>query len=244
MSERGCQSPAAPPPPQFWPVPPSPASKYEFAPPPPAQGGTGGGVWPPVPEAAPPAGGTDAALKAPDQPPPPGPAAQPSLVRRHRRGSRTRCRGRRRPRGHGARFHRPAARPASSRSHPAAPGVRPANQVPPPARWAPPRIDPSQRWAPRADLQTADSAPIRHVQVEEVVKRRREPAEIGWRKAVYACTGGLVNLGAGPRERRLRDCKARVTSNIPGNYQIASVLGQRRGRQDPGDRRCGRRVRR
>ena len=55
------------------------------------------------------------------------------------------------------------------------------------------------------------------------MKRRREPAEIGWRKAVYACTGGLVNLGAGPHERKLRDWKARVTSNIPGNYQIASI---------------------
>ncbi len=46
---------------------------------------------------------------------------------------------------------------------------------------------------------------------------------MGWRKAVYACTGGLVNLGAGPHERQLRDWKARVTANIPGNYQIASV---------------------
>jgi MinD-like ATPase involved in chromosome partitioning or flagellar assembly len=33
----------------------------------------------------------------------------------------------------------------------------------------------------------------------------------------------VVNLGAGPRERQLRDWKARVTSNIPGNYQIASI---------------------
>ena len=54
-------------------------------------------------------------------------------------------------------------------------------------------------------------------------KRRREPAEMGWRKAVYVCTGGLVNLGAGLTSAQLRDWKARVTSNIPGNYQIAAV---------------------
>lgn len=94
---------------------------------------------------------------------------------------------------------------------------------PPQPRWEPPRVDPSQRWAPRADLRAAEVAPTRHVQVAEVVKRRREPAEMGWRKAVYACTGGLVNLGAGPHERQLRDWKARITSNIPGNYQIAAV---------------------
>ena len=154
--------------------------------------------------------------------PPPGPAPSLRSVRRRMPGTRTRCRGRRRralelSAGSGAASHAPAPIPPR-------PQFDQPNQLPPPPqRWSPPRIDPSQRWAPRADLRTAGSAPIRHVQVEEVVKRRREPAEMGWRKAVYACTGGLVNLGAGPHERQLRDWKARVTSNIPGNYQIASV---------------------
>ena len=170
-----------------------PVSRYEFAPPP-AQGGRVEAVWPPVPAAAPPASG--GAQGAPAQlEPPPGAEVSPSS---------------------GPTSQQPAPIPPR-------PEFDQPNQVPPPARWAPPRIDPSQRWAPRADLRTADSAPIRHVQVDEVVKRRREPAEIGWRKAVYACTGGLVNLGAGPLERRLRDYKALVTSNIAGNYQIASV---------------------
>ena len=43
--------------------------------------------------------------------------------------------------------------------------------------------------------------PARHIQVDEVVKRRRPPATMGWRKAVYTSTGTLVNLGAGPHER-------------------------------------------
>jgi MinD-like ATPase involved in chromosome partitioning or flagellar assembly len=46
---------------------------------------------------------------------------------------------------------------------------------------------------------------------------------MGWRKAVYVGTGHLVNLGAGPAERALRDQIARIGSNIPGNYTIAVV---------------------
>ena len=89
-----------------------------------------------------------------------------------------------------------------------------------PDDWAP-RVDPAERWAPRAD--TAVSETGQHIQVGEVVKQRREPAEMGWRKVLYVSTGHLVNLGAGPAERRLLEWKARISANIPGNYQIAAV---------------------
>jgi len=46
---------------------------------------------------------------------------------------------------------------------------------------------------------------------------------MGWRKTVYTLTGHLVNLGAGPAERRLRDQIAAIGTNIPGNYQIGIV---------------------
>lgn len=107
---------------------------------------------------------------------------------------------------------------------PAQPGFDPRNQAPHPAeRWAP-RADPAERWAPRADPRTGTPEPNRrHIQVDEVVKKRREPAEIGWRKGVYVSTAHLVNLGAGPAERKLRDWETRIASNIPGNYQIAAV---------------------
>ena len=35
--------------------------------------------------------------------------------------------------------------------------------------------------------------------------------------------GMLLNLGAGPHERKLRDWTAQIKANIPGNYQIATV---------------------
>jgi MinD-like ATPase involved in chromosome partitioning or flagellar assembly len=89
--------------------------------------------------------------------------------------------------------------------------------------WSPPEVAPAERWAPRADTQVGQPTPTRSVKPEEVSKRRREPAELGWRKAVYMASGGLVNLGAGKHEQTLRDWSALIKSNIPGNYQIAAV---------------------
>lgn len=207
LSDLRLPEPGVPQSPQMPPV-----GRYEFAPPP--MQGAG-------PETAPPAsGGAEGPHPSPEPPTtphgrpaqptfgPPPPAGHPNAVPWSRAA--------------GVEVS-PAAGAASAQPAPIPP--RPQfdqhNQAPP--RWSPPRVDPAQRWAPRADLRATGAAPTRHVQVEEVVKRRREPADMGWRKAVYACTGGLVNLGAGAHERQLRDWKARVTSNIPGNYQIAAV---------------------
>ncbi|WP_101953478.1 MinD/ParA family protein [Mycobacterium intracellulare] len=181
-----------------------PPVNYEFGPPPAEQDRHEG--WRPA------SGGGEGAHAAAQPAPPPPPAAGPSFGPP--------------PGGH------PDTAPRSP--GPRAPGAgqvpdpipaRPQfdQRTPPPPRWSPPRVDPEQRWAPRPDLRTPSSAPTRHVQVEEVVKRRREPAKMGWRKAVHACTGGLVNLGAGPHERQLIDWKSRVSSNIPGTYQIAAI---------------------
>jgi MinD-like ATPase involved in chromosome partitioning or flagellar assembly len=81
-----------------------------------------------------------------------------------------------------------------------------------------------QRWTPRADagVEAAGVAPG-YIRVAEVVKTRRVPAEMGWRAAVYSLSGHVVNLGAGPAERELRDARAAITSNIPCTYQIAAV---------------------
>lgn len=222
LSDLRLPEPAAPPPPQVPApqLPPPPVGKYEFAPPS-AEGDTPAGPRPPAPEITrPEAGGSERAHPVPPPAAPFGPPAPPGSAPQAPAGHPGAVPWSRAP---GSDFSPPSG-PISHQPAPipARPQFDQHSQAPPP-RWSPPRIDPSQRWAPRADLQNAGSAPTRHVQVEEVVKRRREPAEMGWRKAVFTCTGGLVNLGAGPHERQLRDWKARVTSNIPGNYQIATV---------------------
>nr|WP_038582380.1 MinD/ParA family protein [Mycobacterium marinum] len=217
LSDLRLRGPAAPQPPQVLSPQLPPVGTYEFAPPP-GQGGRTQGVWPPGPDPAPrAASGCEGAHAAPY-----GPTARPSFAPPPLAGHPNAVSG-------APAFDRdsslssgPIRRPAPIPSRPQFDQHTPA--PPPPQRWAPPQIDPTQRWAPRADLQAGEgAATARHVQVAEVVKRRREPAEIGWRKAVYIYTGGLVNLGAGPHERQLRDWRARVSANIPGNYQIASI---------------------
>jgi MinD-like ATPase involved in chromosome partitioning or flagellar assembly len=67
------------------------------------------------------------------------------------------------------------------------------------------------------------SAPSAALRPDELVKQRKLPPEMGWRKGVYVGTGHLVNLGPGPGERALREQIDRIGSNIPGNYTIAVV---------------------
>lgn len=62
-----------------------------------------------------------------------------------------------------------------------------------------------------------------HLWREQLVKARKVPPEMGWRKAVYVGTGRLLNLGAGPAECILRDHIAKIGTNIPGNHQVAVV---------------------
>ncbi|BAN91978.1 hypothetical protein BB737_19535 [Mycobacterium avium subsp. hominissuis] len=222
LSDVRLPEPAAPKAPQVPSPQPSapPVGHYEFAPPPAAEGGPAPHVArpPSTHSASPPAGGGEGAHAA-SPPAGYGQPAQPSFAPQAEHPNAAR------PRASDSDFSPPSG-PINQQPAPIPPrpqfDQRPQASAPAP-RWAPPRIDPSERWAPRADLQSAEAVPTRHVEVDEVVKKRREPAEIGWRKAVYVVTGGLVNLGAGPHERQLRDWKARVTSNIPGNYQITAV---------------------
>jgi MinD-like ATPase involved in chromosome partitioning or flagellar assembly len=121
--------------------------------------------------------------------------------------------------GAGHPYSAPAAAPAPI---PPMPRLEERHAPPPPAQQWTPAVDPQQRWAPQADAHTGGES-IRHIQVAEVAKTRREPPTIGWRKAVYTATGRQVNLGAGKHESDLLDWTARITANIPGNYQIATV---------------------
>ena len=188
---------------------PPPDGGLEFAPPPPADDAS----------PAPGRGGDEGAHSRPLTPPP-GTGQAPSAAASHAdqgaAPSAARGDGGGVPANSGPVTESPAPIPSM-------PQLDQRKQAPqPPQRWKP-SVDPAERWAPRADPQGVASAPARHIQVEEVVKTRREPATMGWRKAVHVSTGTLVNLGAGPHEQRLRDWTALIKSNIPGNYQIAVV---------------------
>jgi MinD-like ATPase involved in chromosome partitioning or flagellar assembly len=65
-----------------------------------------------------------------------------------------------------------------------------------------------------------------HLRAEDVVRVRKVPPEMGWRKTVYVASGHTINLGAGPAEQRLRDEIALIRGNIPGNYQIGVVCAR------------------
>jgi MinD-like ATPase involved in chromosome partitioning or flagellar assembly len=51
----------------------------------------------------------------------------------------------------------------------------------------------------------------------------RRPPVSGWRRAVYALTGGLVNLGESPSDRRRRELTARINHPLQGCYKIAML---------------------
>jgi MinD-like ATPase involved in chromosome partitioning or flagellar assembly len=81
-------------------------------------------------------------------------------------------------------------------------------------------------WGQRpaeAEAGFAGGATGSHSWRDQLVKPRKAPPEMGWRKAVYVSTGRLLNLGAGPGECILRDHIAKIGTNINGNHQIAVV---------------------
>jgi MinD-like ATPase involved in chromosome partitioning or flagellar assembly len=123
--------------------------------------------------------------------------------------------------------HHPAPPPPNqqSRPGPAAPDDRPRWSMTPERSAPAPGTSPwTQTPDPERVAHWSGGSPTgQHLRVDELVKSRKLPPEMGWRKTVYAMTGRTVNLGAGPAERRLRDQIAAIGTNIPGNYQIAMV---------------------
>jgi MinD-like ATPase involved in chromosome partitioning or flagellar assembly len=120
---------------------------------------------------------------------------------------------------------RPRLGPAELPTAAPAPEDRPRWTLSPERATATPATSP---WGQSPDTEHAPQwQAAQHLRVDELVKSRTLPPEMGWRKTVYTLTGHSVNLGAGPAERRLRDQIAAIGANIPGNYQIGilSVTG-------------------
>ncbi|WP_216210713.1 MinD/ParA family ATP-binding protein [Amycolatopsis aidingensis] len=57
----------------------------------------------------------------------------------------------------------------------------------------------------------------------QLVKRMKRRPQSGWRKAVYAGTGGLINPGESPADRRRRELISRVNQPLRGCYKIAML---------------------
>ena len=76
--------------------------------------------------------------------------------------------------------------------------IPPTPHLDPPAepaqRWSP-AVDPAERWAPRADPRGVATGQSRQIQVNEVVRKRRPPATMGWRRAVLCLHRACVELG-------------------------------------------------
>ena len=102
-------------------------------------------------------------------------------------------------------------------------GPQPRVAADPPTGHGGPAWRPAEASPPSGAGWNPNAAPPAHFRPDELTKSRTLPPEMGWRKAVYVGTGHLINLGAGPAERTLRDQIALIGSNIPGNYSIAFV---------------------
>lgn len=113
----------------------------------------------------------------------------------------------------------PAPEPAVS-PEPAEPAAR--SDPPEPAAAS----EPSALEAGTARPSLTPAAPPRAVTASElteytIVRRRSDKPGSGWRRAVHAASGGLVNLGIGPVEQRRQDLALRIRRPLPGPRRIA-----------------------
>jgi MinD-like ATPase involved in chromosome partitioning or flagellar assembly len=66
---------------------------------------------------------------------------------------------------------------------------------------------------------------VDNIRSSELVSTRKTPPERGWRHFVLRATGGVINLGQSPDERRQAELEAKVCSLLRGHYKIG-VLGK------------------
>jgi len=101
-------------------------------------------------------------------------------------------------------------------AHPKSAHPEPAH--PEPAHPEPPRHEPVQP-APHSASEFTEEAMLRP---------QTRPASRGWRRGVYAVTGGTVNLGPGAQERREMDLLTQVRTPVRGCRRIV-VLSRKGG---------------
>jgi MinD-like ATPase involved in chromosome partitioning or flagellar assembly len=127
---------------------------------------------------------------------------------------------------------------------PGAPSQEPPSQEPPPrqplpriphpqvsaphvtptqARPEPPAAEPSASSGPSLDRPAVDAPPVTASELTEytIVRRRSDRPGSGWRRAVHAGSGGLVNPGIGPDEQRRQEFVLRIRRPLPGPRRVA-----------------------
>ena len=77
----------------------------------------------------------------------------------------------------------------------------------------------------QAQGSAADFSYVSNIRSSELVPARKIPPRRGWRKAVYAGTFGLINLGWSPDERHQAELETKIRSLLRGTYKIG-VLGK------------------
>ncbi|MGH3586458.1 MAG: MinD/ParA family protein, partial [Pseudonocardia sp.] len=90
----------------------------------------------------------------------------------------------------------------------APPPVAPLPVAPPPV--APPPVLAAPRGGDASELTEYT-----------IVRRRSDRPSTGWRRAVHAVSGGLVNPGIGPDEQRRQELARRIRRPLIGPRQIA-----------------------
>ncbi len=96
----------------------------------------------------------------------------------------------------------------------------------PPGQFAPGQFAPGQM--PPARFAPGDPRSAAELTDFTIVKPRSDVPTVGWRRALYALSGGAVNPGLGPLERHRQDLVARIQRPLPGSHFV-SVLSLKGG---------------
>jgi MinD-like ATPase involved in chromosome partitioning or flagellar assembly len=87
----------------------------------------------------------------------------------------------------------------------------------------PPTGEPQPDLPPPAPPGDPGAASATELTDYTIVRRRSDRPAHGWRRAVYAVTGGTINPGIGPDEQRRQDFARRIRRQLPGPRHIAVV---------------------
>ena len=102
----------------------------------------------------------------------------------------------------------------------------PPRQNPPAPRSAPraaPSPTPPLSLEKHAQPPSADPRSADELTDLTIVKPRSDAPTSGWRRALYSLTGGAINPGIGPAERRRQDLVARIQRPLPGTHFVSVV---------------------